>query len=114
MSRDPLNIFPERLREARLFRDLSQTELAKLAKLQPAAISHFETGARKPSFDNLRRLADALRVTTDYLLGRSDRRSEYGSAAAVARDRDNFSAEDLELLDQFEKMLAQRQRDREK
>ena len=37
---------------------------------QASAISHFETGTRKPSFDNLRRLADALDVTTDYLLGR--------------------------------------------
>lgn len=111
MSRDPSTIFPERLREARLWRDLSQTELAKLAKLRPAAISHFETGSRKPSFDNLRRLADALRVTTDYLLGRSDVRSEYGNKAAVARDRDNFTVEDLRLLDEFEQILRRRRQE---
>ena len=53
-------------------RGLSQAALATKARLQPTAISHFETGTRSPSFDNLKRLADALNVTTDYLIGRSD------------------------------------------
>ena len=60
----------QRLRAARELRDLSQCKLADRAKLQASAVSHFETGARKPSVDNLRKLADALEVTTDYLLGR--------------------------------------------
>ena len=53
-------------------RRMSQAELAKKAGLQPTAISHFETATRSPSFDNLKRLADALNVATDYLIGRSD------------------------------------------
>jgi transcriptional regulator with XRE-family HTH domain len=69
-SSPPLDIFPDRLRAAREYRGLSQSQLAEKAGLQPSAISHFETGARKPSFDNLRLLADTLDVTTDYLLGR--------------------------------------------
>ena len=69
-SSAPSGAFPERLRSAREKRGLSQGELAKRAGFQASAISHFETGSRKPSFDNLRRLADALEVTTDYLLGR--------------------------------------------
>ncbi|MFZ3324999.1 MAG: helix-turn-helix transcriptional regulator [Methylocella sp.] len=33
--------------------------------MQASAISHFENDNRKPSFDNLRRLADALpRITS--------------------------------------------------
>ena len=60
---------PERLRRARKERGLSQGRLAQRLGIQPAAVSHFETGHRKPSFDTLRRLADALDVTTDYLLG---------------------------------------------
>lgn len=35
-----------------------------------AAISHFENGVRAPSLDSLIRLADALDITTDELLGR--------------------------------------------
>lgn len=64
--------FPKRLKAARELRGLSQAELAEKAGFQPSAISRFENGAAKPSFDNLRRLAGALRVTTDYLLGLSD------------------------------------------
>src|SRR5260370_33850305 len=66
----PSEVFPERLRLARERRELNQADLAKRAGLQASAISHFETGGRKPSFDNLRRLADALELTTDFLLGR--------------------------------------------
>jgi len=36
-------------------------------------ISHFETGVRgKPSADNLVKLANALEVSIDYLLGRTE------------------------------------------
>ena len=54
------NQFPQRLQSLRSTLKLNQDELAKRAGLQPTAVSHFETGTRKPSFDNLRRLADAL------------------------------------------------------
>jgi len=60
---------------------LSQAELGQKAGLQPSAISHFESRRRSPSFDNLRRLADALSVTLDFLLGRE---SEARSAGPVA------------------------------
>ena len=53
---------------------LTQTELAKEANLTPAAISQFESGTRKPSFKTLSSLSDALKVTTDYLLGEKPQR----------------------------------------
>ena len=67
----PSEIFPQRLKAARDLRGYSQEQLAERSGLQASAISHFETGNRKPSFDNLKRLADALGVSTDYLLGRT-------------------------------------------
>ncbi len=62
--------FPTILKNCRQEKNLNQTELAQKTSLQPSAISHFESGSRKPSFDNLIKLADALEVTTDYLLDR--------------------------------------------
>ena len=53
-------------------RGMSQVELAKAMGLSSTSITHFERGTRKPSFDNLRKLAAALNVSTDYLLGRVD------------------------------------------
>ena len=58
------------IKNRRMELKITQTELAKVAHLTPAAISQFESGARKPSFDTLSSLADALKVTTDYLLGK--------------------------------------------
>ncbi len=58
-----------RIKNRRMKLGITQTELAKSAKLTPAAISQFESGSRKPSFDALSKLATALKVTTDYLLG---------------------------------------------
>ena len=61
------------IRNRRMELKITQTELAKVAHLTPAAISQFESGARKPSFDTLSSLADALKVTTDYLLGKKEK-----------------------------------------
>ena len=102
-------VFANRLCDARNARHLSQSDLAKRANLQASAVSHFETGARKPSFDNLRRLADALRVTTDYLLGRTDLME--ASTAAVDqlhRHYSGLSAEYQEVADDFIEMLAEK------
>jgi transcriptional regulator with XRE-family HTH domain len=70
-SAAPSTIFSARLKAARELRGLNQDQLAERSGLQSSAVSHFETGGRKPSFDNLKRLADALGVSTDYLLGRT-------------------------------------------
>lgn len=105
-SSRPSELFPERLRAARDLRKLNQGELATKAGLQPSWISHFETGARKPSFDNLLRLAEALKVTTDYLLGRVDDVAAYASANKLHRHIELMSDSDRELTEHFVEMLA--------
>jgi len=94
------DVFPERLKAARALRGLSQSELAKFAKLQASAVSHFETGARKPSLANIRKLADALNVSTDYLLGRSGEVSGAPTADVLFRDIAKLSADDREVIQQ--------------
>lgn len=104
--------FPDRLREARERRKLNQSELADKAGLQASAISHFETGTRKPSFDNLRRLADALDVTTDYLLGRVDHPEALAGADRLHRDIERLSAADRTLAEEIIEKLAERNKAR--
>jgi transcriptional regulator with XRE-family HTH domain len=62
--------FRERLRQWRRKRGFTQEELAKRAEVPTISVSHFETGHRFPNAESLRRLADALGVSADYLLGR--------------------------------------------
>ncbi len=107
--------FPDRLRAARDLRQMSQSDLAEKAKLQPSAVSHFETGRRAPSFDNLKALSEALQVTTDYLLGRVD---EPGATGAVVdqlfRHAEHMSRDDLDTLTGFAEMLAKKSADKKK
>jgi transcriptional regulator with XRE-family HTH domain len=102
------DIFRERLKRVRELRGLSQTQLAAESGLPPSSVSHFEAGARKPSFDNLKRLASALNVTTDYLLGRSETPEASGTAGRLHRDMHKLSADDLKLTEQFVDLLLRR------
>ena len=106
----PSELFQGRLRAARDLRKWSQGELADRAGMPPSSIAHFETGSRKPSFDTLRRLANALEVTTDYLLGRVDDPSLAQAADPLFRDVNKLTGHDRELAKDFLKMLADRKK----
>ena len=104
--------FKIRLKKLREVRGLSQAQLAIKTKLQTTAISHFETGNRSPSFDNLKKLADALNVSTDYLMGRIDE-PEHGKGMASAprakqlfRHMEKMSEESFSILEMMAKNLA--------
>lgn len=84
--------FPERLRQLRVTKKMSQEELGQLTDLNYNHIGRYERGDSRPSADKLKALAEALGVTTDYLLdGNSD------NAARV-------NIEDQELLEMFKKV----------
>lgn len=108
---DSSDEFKARLKKAREIRGLGQSALAERAGLPSSSISHFEGGGRKPSFENLRRLAIALEVTTDYLLGQVD---DVGGATAEAdtlyRHVKNLTEDDRELAQNFVQMLSERNR----
>lgn len=62
----------ERIRELRKKRGLNQDQLAELASLNRVTIAKYESGRVEPGAHALARIADALEVSTDALLGRSD------------------------------------------
>lgn len=99
--------FAQRLRRAREdMRKITQGKLAEMAGLPATAISHFEADARKPSFDSLRRLANALDVTTDWLLGRTDEPGGSGAVSQLHRDLQNMSEADIQTVELLVKALA--------
>jgi transcriptional regulator with XRE-family HTH domain len=63
--------FGANLQTLRDLRKLTQAELGARAGIAAASISHFETGQRAPSLDSLVKLADALSISVDALLGRA-------------------------------------------
>lgn len=64
-----LRIFQERLLIARRRRGMSQGALAGEAHLFKTDISKYERGQSMPTLPRVVRLARALQVSTDYLLG---------------------------------------------
>lgn len=90
--------FGRRLIEARKHRELTQEQLAQKSGIPAAVISHFETGVRSnASADNLVKLADALRVTVDYLLGRTEDMN--ATPGELERKAAQLSDDKLEILD---------------
>ena len=105
--------FGPRLRRERDKRGLNQAQLADRAGLQPSAVSHFESGRRAPSFENLKRLADALGVTIDYLLGRVGEPGLSGpEVEQLFRDMENMSQADRESVAAMASVLARKKKDR--
>ena len=116
MSSASHGLFADRLREVREKLRLTQAEVGERSGLQAGAINHFEAGRRSPSFDNLKRLADALEVSVDYLLGRTE--AAHPSALIVDleeikfRDkRANLSDDSKKMLNSFIEMLAKKDHD---
>jgi transcriptional regulator with XRE-family HTH domain len=89
---DMLDDFAARLRALRKQKNLSQTEMGQLAGLHYTHIGRFERGIAMPGSDTLKRLSDALGVTSDYLLE--------GSTNEAAKAK----FEDRELLQQFQEV----------
>lgn len=62
------NSINERIKNRRKELNMSQTDLANQVGLKPPAISQYESGARRPSYEALRKLSFALKVSTEYLV----------------------------------------------
>lgn len=67
---EPVIQLAGQLRDFREMRSMTQAELGRKAGIGAASVSHFETGQRVPSLESLIKLADALEVSVDSLLGR--------------------------------------------
>jgi transcriptional regulator with XRE-family HTH domain len=97
----------ENLKKARKARGLSQEQLAKLLNVSSVTISRYENNFRSPDSDMLRKLADALSVSADYLIGRSD---YMGTAAAHRADNvmEDLPEEAQRSLMEFEEYIRQK------
>lgn len=68
-------LLAERLKLLRAERRCYQRELAELLGISLRAYQFYEDGTNEPKLKSLITLADYYGVTTDYLLGRTDRRN---------------------------------------
>lgn len=63
------------LKQIRLEKGLSQTEVAKAVNVNVSSVSYWESGTYEPKAIYIYRLAKYFDVTSDYLLGLEDERT---------------------------------------
>ena len=59
------------LRNLRISRDITQSDLAAKLGVSRSTVGMYETGAREPDFEAMEAIADIFNVDMDYLMGRS-------------------------------------------
>lgn len=69
---NPLN---ENIKKLRVAKNLNQVEFAKLIGVTKQCVSNWENDNVIPSIEMLVKMADLFNVSTDYLLGRTERRA---------------------------------------
>jgi transcriptional regulator with XRE-family HTH domain len=87
----PVHIFrADRLRHEREAHGFTQADLAQQIGCAVGQITRYESGAADPSAKHLKQIAKILRVTTDYLLGLVDEKTEHISESDLTPDERKF------------------------
>ena len=68
--------FGEKIKEARLAMNLSQTELAQMTGISERSLYTYEQLGTLPRKSNIRKLAEALHISVSYLLDESETDSQ--------------------------------------
>lgn len=68
--------FSERLKESRKQARLTQVEIAEVLGISQPAYASWERGTKKPTQENLVKIAQILNVSVDYLVGNSEEKAD--------------------------------------
>lgn len=90
--------FPGRLAELRKERGWTQQALAALVRCGITQLKRYESGASQPTLDVIRRLAQALRVSSDYLLFGKDERGPDDDLRLQFEAVSRFSSEEKKVV----------------
>lgn len=85
-----------KLKSLRIEKKLTQKQVADRIGLAISAVSSYESGYRYPSYDVLVKLAHIFHVSTDYLLGMTDKRNI---------DVTGLTDNEIEIVSQLVEML---------
>ena len=101
-------ILSERLKEARVYRGLSQEDVARHLGVPRSAVSLIESGARRVTATELSRLAKLYQTTMESLAGHDRETSEPESVRLLARAAADLSKTDRDEVLRFAQFLRSR------
>ena len=97
-----------RIKEARKSKNIAQKDLAGALGVTKSAMSLWEKGTREPDVSTLRRIADILDVSADYLIGRSDEEKidgiDAGSRMIMQQASPGITESEREILALFRRL----------
>ncbi len=66
----------DNLKKARTDKGYTQDMMAKKLNISRPTYTRYETGERKPDYETIKKLADILEVSTDFLIGAEEKKIE--------------------------------------
>lgn len=109
-------IFATRLRQEREELGLMQKEMAQKLNIPSNTYNGYETGKRSPNLEVAKQISDALDISVDYLIGRTNERNLNKevklneeittiSAHRINGDIDNLPDEAIEKINDYIEMI---------
>ena len=102
--------FSERLKKLRKQTQLTQVDVAEKLGISQPAYASWERGVKKPTQENLVKIAQILNVSVDYLVGNSDNRKDeldniellfrMNSKGLTAEEKEIFKKELIEFMEE--------------
>ena len=105
--------FSERLKDLRKQAGLTQVDVAEKLGISQPAYASWERGVKKPTQDNLVKIAQILNVSVDYLVGNSEEKSDeldniellfrMNSRGLTEEEKEIFKKELIEFMEERKK-----------
>lgn len=109
------NLPMEKLKQLRLEKHLTQSDMAKMLDITVSAYGNYELGQREPNLETLIKLADYFQVSVDYLIGHDNAimKRPYSEIAEnfIKEFQELFSEERFIKIARTYKKLDDKQRD---
>lgn len=107
--------FAERLKKLRKDTDLTQVDVASKLGISQQAYASWERGVKKPTQDNLVKIAQVLNVSVDYLVGNSEEKLDeldniellfrMNSKGLTEEEKNIFRKELIEFMEERKKVF---------
>lgn len=111
--------FSERLKELRKQAQLTQVDVAEKLGISQPAYASWERGAKKPTQENLVKIAQVLNVSVDYLVGNLEEKSDeldniellfrMNSKGLTEEEKEIFKKELIEFMEERKKAFNKRE-----
>lgn len=110
--------FSERLKDLRKQAELTQVDVAGRLGISQQAYASWERGVKKPTQDNLVKIAQILNVSVDYLVGNSEEKADeldniellfrMNSKGLTKKEKEIFKKELIEFIEERKKVFEKK------